>query len=156
MAALEWMIRADIGNESSRTAAGFVANPSNTSAVGNPRRRGPVAPLTKGSRKPVPTPKAKAPEQVRLLAEAEKAEKAAKDAKKKEDTARDAARKAKTKEAERVAKYAEDACRAAETAEKRARQAEEARIAADREANMDNHHRSGRNGSPSKGNQAHR
>ena len=122
MGLLEQTIHTDLADESSRTSAGFTANPS--PAADDPRIKEPTA--TKGSRKAVPTHKAKVAEQDRLLAEAEKAEKAAKDAKMKEAAANDAARRAAKKEAERVKKAADEAQIVTETAERRAKRAEEA------------------------------
>ena len=122
MELLEQTINADLADESSRTSAGFTANPP--LAADDPKHKEPTS--TKGSRKAVPTHKAKVAEQDRLLAAAEKAEKAAKDPKKKKEAASDAARKASKKEAERVKKAADEARKAAETAERRAKRAEEA------------------------------
>ena len=143
---LQRLINADIYDESSRTAAGFAANPPPTPAPGKriSQRKETTNSETalegprKEPRKSVASAKAKAAEESRRMAEAEKADKAAKEAKKKEEAAIEATKRAEAKEAERVAKEAKKAEEAKKTAakeaERQARKADEKRKAAEREA----------------------
>ena len=112
LADLEWQVDADIYDESSRTAAGFTANPPSGSGRDTARKEQ-AAP--KSPRKTVASLKAKEADEAKKHAEAEKTAKIAWEAKKKAELAKETARKAKAKETKR----AEDAKRAkAKEAEK--------------------------------------
>ena len=99
---LQRLINADIYDESSRTAAGFAANPPPTPAPGKriSQRKETTNSDTalegprKEPRKSVASAKAKAAEESRRMAEAEKADKAAKEAKRKEEAAVEATKRA--------------------------------------------------------------
>ena len=98
---LQRLINADIYDESSCTAAGFAANPPPPPAPGKrvsqPKEttNSETAPdePRKEPRKSVASVKAKAAEESRRMAEAEKADKAAKEVKRKEEAAVEATKK---------------------------------------------------------------
>ena len=90
LADLEWQVDADIYDESSRTAAGFTANPPSGSGQDTARKEQ-AAP--KSPRKTVASLKAKEADEAKKHAEAEKTAKIAWEAKKKAELAKETARK---------------------------------------------------------------